>query len=120
MATIAQTPDTTVLDQPSVLQETVLVGTVSMSDLRQQHEAPRTLRDDEFVATLACNSPGAPSHVIGRRADGRAYDRIALAYESAGRVERRIWSLDADHGTEARYRLLEDTGTRGGFAVHCG
>ena len=119
MATIAPTPDTTGLDPPQGRQETLLVGTVNMSDLRQQHETLRTLRDDEFVATLACSSPGAPSQVIGRRADGRAYDRIALAYESGGRVEQRIWSLDSDHGAEARYRLLEDTGTRGGFAVLC-
>ncbi|MCA5895102.1 hypothetical protein LEP48_17365 [Isoptericola sp. NEAU-Y5] len=118
MATIAQTPDTTtVLDEPVVSEETLLVGTVTMADLRQQHQAPRALRDGEFVATLACSAPGAPSHVLGRRAGGRAYDRVALAYTSGGRTQQRVWALEADRGAQAHYRLLEDTGTRGGFAV---
>jgi hypothetical protein len=117
MPTLTRTIHPTDLDHPTLSAETLLIGTVTIAHLRDQTSAPAALGDDEFVASLGSASPGAPNHVIGKRAEGRVYDRIILTYRAGGRTHQRTWTLQADNGAEAHYRLLDDTGARGGYAA---
>lgn len=105
------------MQHPTVPTRTLLVGEIDSSHLRPQVDGAKPLADDEFVATLQVPGLSSPSHVVGRQVDGRAYDRIALTYEIADQRYRRMWGLVSHNGDRAEYRLLEDSGTRRGYAT---
>jgi hypothetical protein len=100
---------------PDVTREHLVVGAATTAQVRALHELP-ALGTAEFAAILGTACPGVPLAVVGRRTDGRAYDRLTIDYRADGAVERQTWALAADRGSEVTYRLLEDTGARGGFA----
>ena len=112
---VHESPAALLRDVPSS-QRSVLVGDVTSGDLLPQRQALATSLDDgEFLATLLGPTPGAPSYVIARRADGRTFDEIVLHYGGTA-DHRRTWRRVGERGSQADYALADDT-TSCGFAT---
>lgn len=94
---------------PQMTEATLLLGNISAEHVSQQHVTPPALNDDEYIATLSTSSPGAPGYVVGRRVQGKAYDRIVMNYGPADKPWQRTWQLDADRGARVNYQILDDT-----------